>query len=117
MSNTSNQGKRLKKKHKMGFTNKLAICIMFFLAAGLAGGFYLAVLSIKYAYTGALVCYTAAFSPIGTACGIVLARIVDKSRDENTGPNGEGIKYAAAQASNFDVVQDTNDISVTSPYI
>lgn len=112
-------GKRLKqKKHrKMGFTNKLAILIMFFLAAGLAGGFYLAVMSIKYAYTGALVCYTAAFGPIGTACGIVLARIVDKSRDENTGPNGEGIKYAAAQAANFDVEVPESCISVNSPSI
>ena len=41
------------------------------------------------------------FTPIGTAISIVIVRIVDKSRAENTGPDGEGIKYAAAKASNF----------------
>lgn len=88
-------------RKKLGFTNKLAICIVLMLAAGLFGGFFLAILSIKCAYTGALACYTVVFTPIGTACSIVLARVVDKSRDENTGPNGEGIKYAAAAAVNF----------------
>ena len=62
----------------------------------LAGGFVLAVLSIKYQYTGALACWTVAFTPIGTACSIVLGAIVKKSRDENTGANGEGINYAKA---------------------
>ena len=93
-----------KQKSKIGFTNKLAVCIVVMLAAGLAGGFFLAVLSIKFAYTGALACYTVGFTPIGTACSIVLARVVDKSRDENTGPNGEGIKYAAAVAKNFEEI-------------
>lgn len=66
---------------------------MVFLAAGLAGGFYLAVKSIATGYTGALTCWTVVFTPIGTACSIVLARIVDKSRAENTSADGEGIKY------------------------
>ena len=55
----------------------------------------------NYQYTGALACWTVVFTPIGTAISIVLVRIVDKSRAENTGPDGEGIKYAAAKASNF----------------
>ena len=65
---------------------------MLLLFVGLAGGFVLAVLSIKYQYTGALACWTVVFTPIGTAVSIVLARIVDKSRAENTGADGEGIK-------------------------
>lgn len=83
---------------KIGFTNRLAVYLVLLLTAGLAGGFVLAVLSIKYQYTGALMCWTVVFTPIGTAVSIVLARIVDKSRDENTGADGEGIKYAAAKA-------------------
>lgn len=78
---------------------------MLFLAVGLAGGFVLALASIRYQYTGALACWTVVFTPIGTALSVVLARIVDKSRAENTGADGEGIKYAAAKASGF--VQDT----------
>lgn len=92
-------GKRLPKKKEIGFTNKLAIAIVLLLAAGLAGGFVLGWRSITYQYTGALMCYTAAFTPIGTACSIVLARIVDKSRAENT---RGGIVYATAEASNFE---------------
>lgn len=103
-----------KRRNKLGFTNKLAIYIVLMLAAGLLGGFYLAVLSIESSYTGALACYTVVFTPIGTACSIVLARVVDKSRDENTGPNGEGIKYAAAAAMNF---QESDEWSVNSPPI
>lgn len=86
---------------RIGFTNALALLIMLFLATGLAGGFYLAMKSIVTGYTGALMCWTVVFTPIGTACGIVLSKIVDKSKAENSGPNGEGIKYAAAMASNF----------------
>lgn len=70
------------KRPRLGFTNWLAVCIMIFLAAGLAGGFYLARLSIVYGYTGALACYTAAFAPIGTACSVVLSKIVHKSEVE-----------------------------------
>lgn len=92
---------------KLGFTNCLAVAIVGLLFAGLVGGFALAVLSIKYNYLGSLVCYTAAFAPIGTACSIVLARIVDKSRAENIGGNGDGIKFAQAKAVGF--VQQNTD--------
>lgn len=80
----------------IGCTNRLALYIMALLAAGLTGGFVLAVLSIRYQYTGALTCWTVAFTPIGTACSIVLSGIVKKSREENTGADGEGINYAKA---------------------
>ncbi len=88
-------------KKRMGNTDRLAWALVALLAAGLAGGFVLAVMSIRHQYTGALVCWTAAFAPIGTAVSVVLCRVVDKSRAENTGPNGEGVKYAAAEASGF----------------
>lgn len=83
----------------LGFTNRLALYLVVLLFIGLAGGFVLALLSIRYAYTGALMCWTVVFTPIGTAVSVVLARIVDKSRDENTGADGEGIKYATAKAA------------------
>ena len=90
-----------KRKKKLGFTNKLAIWLVVLLGIGLLGGFLLAILSIKYAYTGPLMCWTVVFTPIGTAISIVLGKIVDKSRDENTGGNGDGIKFAQAKANNF----------------
>ena len=101
------------KKHftALGFTNRLAIYIIFLLTAGLAGGFYLAIMSIEQAYTGALACYTAAFAPIGTACSIVLSKIVHKSEVENSGANGEGIKYAMAKANNF-TAEDVNSPAI-----
>ena len=83
----------------MGFTNRLALYLVLLLVLGLLGGFVLAVLSIRYAYTGALMCWTVVFTPIGTAVSLVLGKIVDKSRDENTGADGEGIVYAATVAS------------------
>ena len=86
----------------IGFTNRLALYIVALLAAGLAGGFVLAVLSIKYQYTGALACWTVAFTPIGTACSVVLSGIVKKSREENTSAKGEGIKYAMAMKGSTD---------------
>jgi len=95
MSNTKS------KKKKIGFSNRLAIYVLIFLAAGLSGGFYLALKSIETGYTGALMCWTVVFTPIGTATSLVLSNVVKKSTIENTGPNGEGIVYAAAQASGF----------------
>lgn len=96
------KAKRIRKrKFHIGFTNLLALLIMALLCAGLLGGFYLAMKSIEYQYMGALACYTAVFAPIGTAASIVLNSIVHKSDHENTGPNGEGIKYAAAEAAGF----------------
>ena len=85
-------------KKQIGNTDRLALILVLLLAAGLAGGFVLAVMSIRHQYTGALVCWTAAFGPIGTAMSVVLCRVVDKARAENT---SGGVKYAAAEASGF----------------
>ena len=102
------RGKRLpeKKRKKIGFTDSLAIYILLYLATGLAMGFYLALKSIEYNYIGALACFTVVFTPIGSVAAIVIGKVVDKNRDENTGGNGDGIKFAAAQASGF--VEDNN---------
>ena len=97
----------------MGNTDRLGYILVFILTLGLAGGFVLAVLSIKYQYTGALACRTVVFTPIGTALSIVLSRIVEKNRAENTSANGEGAKYAAAQAAGF--VQDYTDSENSPP--
>lgn len=75
----------------LGFTNRLAIYILVFLAVGLAGGFYLAIKSIGAGYTGSLLCWTVVFTPIGTAVSVVLSKIVDKSKAENV---EGGVKYA-----------------------
>ncbi len=99
-------------KARLGFTNRLAIYLLVFLAAGLTGGFYLALKSIQYQYTGALMCWTAVFTPIGTAVGLVIGKVVDKSKAENTNGNGDGITFAAAQASGF-IQNNFNDISRT----
>ena len=90
--------RRKKKRQSIGFTNKLALYLMLFLAAGLAGGFILAWKSIEFQYMGALACFTVVFTPVGTAIGIVLN---SKSEHENTSADGEGIKYAAAKAAGF----------------
>lgn len=111
--------KRLAKRRghfaRLGFTNRLAVYIMLFLAIGLAGGFYLAIKSIATGYSGSLLCWTVVFTPIGTACSVVLSRIVDKSRAENTGGNGDGIKYAQAKANNF--IEPETDTTEDSPPI
>lgn len=98
------RGKRLlstQPKPRVGFTNQLAIKLVRLLSGGLLGGFVLAVLSIKYNYVGSLLCYTCVFTPIGTALSIVLAKVVDKSKAENTSADGDGIVYAKAKARNF----------------
>lgn len=95
----------------LGFTNRLAIYIILFLAAGLAGGFYLALESIRTGYMGSLLCWTVVFTPIGTACSIVLSKIVHKSEVENSSADGEGIKYATAKANNFGV-SNTNSPAI-----
>lgn len=92
---------RKRSRNRLGYSNRLGIYIVLMLVAGLIGGFYLAFKSIAYGYTGALVCWTVVFTPIGTACSVVLSRIVDKSRAENTSADGDGIKYATARAKNF----------------
>lgn len=105
--------RRKKKRQSIGFTNRLALYLMLFLAAGLAGGFFLALKSIQYQYMGALACYTVVFTPMGAMANIVLNSIVHKSDHENTGADGEGIKFAAAKASGFsqnDGVEDSPEI-------
>jgi hypothetical protein len=84
----------MKKAGKLGFTNTLAVFLVIFLAAGLIGGFYLAVRSINADYNGALYCWTAIFAPIGTGISVVLSKIVEKSKAENI---KGGIKYEEAQ--------------------
>ena len=101
------------RRRRLGFTNTLALLLVLLLACGLAGGFLLAVMSIRHSYTGALACYTVVFTPIGTALGVVLGKIVDKSRAENTGPDGKGVVFAAAEADGF---MDSN-YSADSPPI
>ena len=98
----------------LGFTNRYAIYLLLFLVAGMAGGFYLAVLSIKYQYAGALACWTVVFTPIGTAVGVVLGKIVDKNRAENVSGKGDGITFASAEAKGF--VQK-EDYEINSPMI
>lgn len=127
MARVSQKGRRLRKKQNpltkilnailkhlasLGFTNRLAIYILLFLAAGLAGGFYLALRSIVTGYTGALMCWTVVFTPIGTACSIVLSKIVHKSETENTSADGDGIKYATAKANNFGVAEDNKSPAI-----
>lgn len=106
---------RTASRRRMGTTDRLGYILVFILAMGLAGGFLLAVLSIRYQYTGALACWTVVFTPIGTALSIVLSRIVEKNRAENTGADGEGVKYATAVASGF--VEDGGGVSENSPPI
>lgn len=98
----------IKHMGSLGFTNRLAIYVLIFLFIGLAGGFYLALESIRYGYSGALMCWTVVFTPIGTVAAVVIGKVVDKNRDENTGGNGDGITFAAAQANGF-VKEDRSD--------
>lgn len=91
--------KKLKKltKKKLGFTNTLAIYLILLLTLTLGLGFYLALESIKAQYTGALICWSCVVGPLDACLGIVLVRVVDKSRAENTS-NGTGVSYALAMA-------------------
>lgn len=109
------KNKSKSKSKGIGFTNSLAIYILILLAIGLLGGFYLALRSIEFGYTGQLLCWTVVFTPIGTACSIVLGCIVKKSEKENLGADGEGVKYAAAKANAFKPEEDTG--SENSPMI
>ena len=102
-------------RRRMRNTDLLGFLLVLLLAAGLAGGFVLAVLSIRHQYSGPLACWTVVFTPIGTALSIVLSRIVEKNRAENTSAAGEGVKYAAAAASGFR--EDAGGASENSPPI
>lgn len=101
--NAAKLEKKIRKltKRKLGFTNKLAIYLVLLLTFSLILGFYLALESIKAQYTGALICWSCVVAPLDACLGIVLARVVEKSRAENLGPNGVGIAYSAAQAAQF----------------
>lgn len=99
------------RKRKMGFTNMLAIYLVLLLTLGLGMAFYLAKLSIMYNYMGQLLCFTVVFTPLGTAISLVLGKIVDKSKAENSSGDGTGIKFAQAAAAGF---QDFETISETS---
>ena len=94
--------------YEMGFTNRLAVYLVLLLTAGLVMGFVLAKLSIASQYTGALMCFTVVFTPIGTACSIVLNSIVKKSQAENTW-GSKGVKYAAAEAVGFHDTHEEED--------
>ena len=85
----------------LGFTNRLALYILFLLTAGLGGGFYLAVTCIHQGFTSSLACWTVVFTPMSTALSVVLSKVVDKNKAENCGADGEGVKYAEAKASGF----------------
>ena len=101
---------------KLGFTNRLAIYLVILLGLGLLGGYHLAILSIATDYVGSLICFTAIFTPLGMGISVVLARVVDKNRDENTSADGDGIKYAQAQAVDF-MTDDNPYIDVDNPPI
>lgn len=101
----------LKHLEKIGFSNRLAVYVLFFLLIGLIGGFALAIYSIRADYLGALACWTVVFTPIGTATSIVLSRIVDKSKAENT---IGGIKYDLALSEQE---QKEEEPSIESPVI
>lgn len=88
----------------IGFSNRLAVYVLIFLFIGLIGGFVLALISIKADYVGALACWTIVFTPLGTATSIVLSRIVDKSRAENT---KGGIKYEQIFTDNAHITDAT----------
>lgn len=94
---------------KLGFTNALALVLVVLLVFMVAGGFFLACLSIETGYTGALYCYTVIATPLGTALSVVLAKVVDKSKAENT---EGGIKYEAAKAAGFQVSEDKNSPAI-----
>ena len=75
------------------YSRFLGWIVVLFLACLLAGGFYLALLSIKYQYTGALACWTICATPIGTAVTIVRGKTIDKEIQKRKGPHGEGLDY------------------------
>ncbi len=85
---------------ELGFTNRLALLLVFLLIFMVGGGFYLANRSIDESFTGALYCYTVIATPVGTALSVVLGKVVDKNKAENM-DNGKGIAFAAAESTGF----------------
>lgn len=80
----------------ISFTNKLSVFIIGLLTAYILMSFILSIYSIRNQYMGALACWTVCTTPLGAGLSIVLNSAVRKSQAENTGPNGEGIKYELA---------------------
>lgn len=78
---------------KLGFTNKMAVFILFLLTAAIIMSFILAVMSINQQYMGVLACWTACFTPLGVGLDVVLNSTVKKSMQENTAGDGDGIRY------------------------
>ena len=106
--------KKLKKKG-IGFTNSMGVYILILLTLGLLLGFVLAWRSIDMQYMGALACFTVVMTPLNTVCSIVLGKNVEKKKYENTGADGMGITFAAAQANNFK--SDADELFDNSPAI
>ena len=77
----------------MGNTDQLAWCLVRVLIFTIVMSFILAIYSVHEQYLGALACWTACIAPTDTALAIVLKAVVDKNREENTGADGEGIRY------------------------
>lgn len=71
----------------------MAAYILFLLTVCIGLSFLLAAYSIHEQYMGALACWTVCFTPLGIGLDIVLAAVVNKSKAENTGADGEGIRY------------------------
>lgn len=78
---------------KIGFTNKMNVYILSLLTTYVFMSFVLAWFSIKTQYMGALACWTACTSPLGVVLGLVVNTSVKKSQAENTGSDGDGIRY------------------------
>lgn len=88
----------------LGFTAKKDVYILFLLTLCIILSFVLAVLSIQAEYTGVLACWTACFTPLGVGLDIVLNSSVKKSMAENTGADGEGIRYKQLSSKgDFDI--------------
>lgn len=78
---------------KNSFTNRLSLYLCCLLVVDTLLSFVLSLYSINQQYTGALPFYTICVTPVNAGIAWVLNSSVNKSRDENTGPNGEGINY------------------------
>lgn len=76
-----------------GFTDRLAVVLVGLLIIGMLMSFYLALQSIEQQYLGTLACWTVVFTPLSAGIDIVLNSIVKKNMQENTGADGEGIRY------------------------
>lgn len=71
----------------------MAAYILILLTVCIFLSFVLAVYSIKEQYMGALACWTVCFTPLGVGMDLVLAATVNKSKAENTGADGDGVRY------------------------